>query len=114
MIYTSYFANHRNLDQSLVHVSVARRAPKWFKGPSHPALAPTKDLLWRYKNGRISPDGYREEFMAQLEKLEVRFVGKLCSGEVLLCWEGPGKFCHRELVREWLVKYGFDCEEVKL
>ena len=30
---------------------------------------------------------------------------------VLVCYEGPSKFCHRHLVAEWLNKYGYDVEE---
>lgn len=114
MIYTSYFANLKNLDPELgTPVSIARGKPKWFEGSSHPALAPSAELLKKFRAGRLSPEGYRKEFMEQLDGLSVKFVGSICQGEVLLCWEGPGLFCHRHLVREWFLKYGFECEEVE-
>lgn len=113
MIYTSYFGRIKSLDPRIGNlVSIARKAPKWFKGSGHIMLAPSSELLWKYKQGNLSPESYRKEFMAQLEGLSMRFVGQICQGEVLLCWEGPGLFCHRHLVREWFKKYGFDCEEV--
>lgn len=30
---------------------------------------------------------------------------------VLICYEKPSDFCHRQLVAEWLNKNGFKCEE---
>ncbi len=30
---------------------------------------------------------------------------------VLLCYETPDKFCHRQLVADWLNKSGCPCEE---
>ena len=31
---------------------------------------------------------------------------------ILLCYERPSEFCHRQLVREWFNNNGFKCEEV--
>ena len=105
MIYTSYFGRIKNLGPRVGNlVSIARGAPEWFRGASHLMLAPSKKLLWRYKNGDLSPEGYKEEFTRKLEGLSVVFVGQICQGEVLLCWEGPGLFCHRHLVRDWFKK----------
>jgi len=40
-------------------------------------------------------------------------VEELQEGSVLLCYEGPGKFCHRHVVAEWLER-GTDVKVTEL
>lgn len=71
-----------------------------------PELAPSGDLLRRYKNGAVSEDGYRAEYRAQLEALGPETVSRLINGNgrkvILLCWERAIDFCHRHILAEWL------------
>jgi len=48
---------------------------------------------------------YREAYQKILDGLDPQEVFEdLREDAILLCWEAPGKFCHRRLVAEWLEK----------
>jgi hypothetical protein len=84
-------------------VSIARNS-RWFKGRRYPQLAPSRDLFTKYLAGIINEAGYAIEYHREnLAKLDaVKLADELGSDAVLLCWEAPGKFCHRRLVAAWL------------
>lgn len=106
MIYTSYFGNWRNFPPDAILVSVARYKPSHFKGLSALQLAPSEDLLKRFKNHTASEGVYREEYWRQLCHLDKEKVfnqlDKLGSTVILLCYEKPQDFCHRHILAEWL------------
>ena len=80
-------------------VSIALKSPEWFKGREYPALAPRLDML------PMEEEEYRREYQAILDRLDPRQVYEDLGPEsILLCWEPPGRFCHRRLVAEWLEK----------
>lgn len=66
-------------------------------------LAPTKELLDKYKKKKISWDNYSEAFMdiianRRIEELDENDL----DGSCLLCSEDKPHFCHRRLVAEYL------------
>lgn len=115
-IYTSYFANLKNIPDDVVPISICRKPPSGYNGLEYKRLAPSSSLLSAWKK---EPDekAYRKVFNNILNRLDHRMVlGDLIhlSGGrdiVLVCYEGPSKFCHRHLVAEWLNKYGYDVTE---
>lgn len=117
MIYTSYFANLRNLPDSFEPVSIARWPPKWFRGLQFWALSPTAYILSKYKHDNNEEDyvyEYRRRVLDTLDPDEV--VRKLHAATnkpniALLCYERPEKFCHRHLVADWLNDHGIECLE---
>jgi hypothetical protein len=81
-------------------VSIALRAPNWYRGRRYSALAPRREML------KMDEATYRVEYQKILDKLDPQKVlDDLGEDAVLLCWEAPGKFCHRRLVAEWLEKH---------
>jgi hypothetical protein len=51
---------------------------------------------------KMDEAAYREEYQKILDKLDPQEVFEyLGENAILLCWEPPGKFCHRRLVAEW-------------
>ena len=95
-MHTSHFWRfyHEN-DPRLV--SIALKSPEWFKGREYPPLAPRLDML------PMEEAEYRREYQAILDVLDPRKVYEHLGQEaILLCWEPPGRFCHRRLVAEWL------------
>lgn len=81
-------------------VSIALREPKWYRGRRYPALAPRREML------KIDEATYRVEYQKILDNLDPQKVfDDLGEDAILLCWEAPGKFCHRRLVAEWLEKH---------
>lgn len=91
----------RQLDDFGSHsVSIALRAPKWYRGRRYPALAPRREML------KMIEATYRVEYQKILDNLDPQKVFEdLGEDAILLCWEAPGKFCHRRLVAEWLEEH---------
>ena len=79
-------------------VSIALWSPGWYRGRRrYPALAPRRSML------KMAEDAYRVEFQKILDKLAPQKVFEdLGEDAIMLCWEPPGKFCHRRLVAKWL------------
>lgn len=100
MITTSYFKNIRNVNNP---ISISRFPPNWYNGECFIELAPTKELLFDKKQGKINNEEYtiryHNETLSQLNPQEI--YDKL-DGYTLLCYEEKGKFCHRHLVKNWL------------
>jgi hypothetical protein len=49
--------------------------------------------------------------LLEQRRLDPAIVANELDGYTLLCWEGPGKFCHRHIVADWLKPYT-DVEEI--
>jgi hypothetical protein len=112
MILTSYFANYRKFPKGIHAVSIARFPPKGSIYPRYDDLIPSLELLNGYKNGTISENQYVEKYNEQLSKLNPNKVGKELDGTILLCYEKSGKFCHRNLVSDWLKKSDIEIKEL--
>jgi hypothetical protein len=99
---TSNFARH-NIERFPNAVSIARSS-RWFNGRRYPQMAPSRDLLTKYLAGVINETKYAIEYhrdvLGKLDPSQVAY--ELGSDAVLLCWEPPGRFCHRRLVAAWL------------
>jgi len=81
-------------------VSIALRAPNWYRGRRYSALTPRREML------KMEEATYRVEYQKILDNLDPRQVYEdLGENAILICWEAPGKFCHRRLVAEWLEEH---------
>lgn len=105
-IYTSYFANLKNLPANYYITGIVRYLPRYVKKiPNYRVLAPSQDTFQTEITSQ-----YTKKFLGQLEQLDARTVYNeleiLADGRdvILLCYEKPGDFCHRRLVAEWLSK----------
>lgn len=103
-MYTSYFANLKNVANPL---SISGKAPWWYRGPQFKVLAPKIGFFTDYKNGLIGEEGYVREFNSQVlgpldpQETYDKLVSQYGEDVTLLCYEAPGKFCHRRLVARW-------------
>jgi hypothetical protein len=111
MIYTSYFARANKLTD-VYRISISVSTPQWaIIEDRMPLLAPSWDILNRYKkDGDVRK--YRRDYFellrerrdavpVMLNRLEE--LGK--NHTVLLCcWESADKFCHRRLLVEFAGK----------
>jgi uncharacterized protein (DUF488 family) len=70
-----------------------------------PELAPTKEMLDRYKRSGAWSD-YEREFLNLLaaRRIEVTLSRSLLDGSCLLCSEDRPEHCHRRLVAEYVAK----------
>lgn len=112
-IYTSYFAKIGALPQSIVPISIALSAPKNLGlrelGLELKCLAPTWDILKEYKSNDNDKELYikrfNDEILSEVDKQEILDkLTELSNGQdvALCCYESSEKFCHRNIVCEWL------------
>lgn len=99
---TSYFAKASEYPTA---ISIAGRAPEGFRGRQYKKLAPK---VWFFKKYKEDGDEacYTEHYYAEvLNKFDAREIfEELGEDAILLCWEAPGKFCHRHLIAKWLME----------
>lgn len=125
---TSYFAKFSKLPQelkdTLYPIPISTTVPKWFTEheESHKFVSPYK-MLYEYKNGKITWEECREEYIEYLTKLEedcgnlyeyYMNIEKETEKEiVLLCYETSDKPCHRFILANYLnKKYDADIKEL--
>jgi uncharacterized protein (DUF488 family) len=78
-----------------------------------PLLAPTQEMLDKYKKAKGDWNKYEREFRALMaeRKVEKRIAPSLFAGKaVLLCSEPTPVHCHRRLVAEYLQQHWRDVE----
>ena len=100
---TSYFSKYNKLNLKN-GISIACSSPNYFNGSEYKKLAPRWELVNNYKKGVVSKKDYVKSYKKQLHLLAAKNVYKDLKNNVLLCWEGPGKFCHRIIVAKWIEK----------
>lgn len=118
-IYTGYFAKAKKYPDAITQVSIARYAPKEYRGYEYKELAPTEKILHDYKKTQDVAD-YINSFNQQilLKKNADDVVSDLIALTheaekiVLLCYEKPENFCHRHIVAEWLTQAGYPVVEL--
>jgi hypothetical protein len=138
--FTSYYANFGNIPKDNMCVGISRTCPEYFNSNNIPnflftknnILAPSEDLLYRFKNNELSEEDYKKiyitdlfsrlqtemhenDFVSWLDKVDNWFEHECYNkwnGLVFLCYEKPIDFCHRHLVRRLMTNiYGINCEE---
>ncbi len=77
-----------------------------------PDLAPTKELLGEYRQGRISWETYADRFVDLMKSRRIESVlpREVVNNGCLLCSEDQPHHCHRRLVAEYLKEHWGDLE----
>ena len=99
MIFTSNFKIAGHLPQA---VAISLGVPRGWKGARCTVLAPPRPLI-----KIMDPATFIPLYRAQvLDRLDPHKIIQDLGGDdfVMLCWEPPGKFCHRQVVAAWLKK----------
>lgn len=110
MIYTSYFSYYKGSNG----VSVANGTPSWVNMEKISELCPVWKNVLAFKDGTMSRSEFRRAYIKQLKQLDVHKYAKMFQGKVLCCWENlDEKYCHRAILREWFIRNGYKCEELK-
>ncbi len=120
-IYTSYYGQLKNLQEDNIYpVSISLFTPAYFElmgYPSWKTVNPTPSILHQIKSSEHSEDDiqrynnryllevlgkYKPEYLvAELNSLVPDNVEKVA----LLCYEQPGRHCHRWLLSDWLNRH---------
>lgn len=119
MIFTTYFAQLRNLPENIIPISICGKAPDWYTGLQYKKLAPKWGFFQEWKKNHDNNyyiEHFNAEVLAPLTAQQV--VGELRAklpdarkDIALVCYEKPGDFCHRHLVADWLCENGIECRE---
>jgi uncharacterized protein (DUF488 family) len=77
-----------------------------------PELAPTQEMLDKFKKNHGDWIDYREKFLALMaeRKIEERLDRAVIDGSCLMCSEATPENCHRRLVVEYLAEKWADVE----
>ena len=117
-IYTSYFANLKNLEKDdIVPIGICCYPPKWFKGPNLRVIAPSPDILEKCKSSHAEYEKrYRTEVLSLLKDANILLerISFISGGKdaALCCYEKPSDFCHRHILAKWLEEHtGIKVEE---
>ena len=116
-IYTSYFANIRNLPKGVVPIAICLKSPDWYNGLEYKKLAPKYGFFMAWKknhNNAYYSVHFQHEVLDTLDVNEVvKDLAKLSSGKdvALICFEKITDFCHRHQVSDWFRHNGIDCKE---
>lgn len=127
---TGYFAKLKAYQKAgLTPISIAAKAPVWYKGAEYKKLAPKWSFYSEWKNGSHKGDNeyytkhFKEEVLDNLDPEQVLkelegFSGVSSDNIILLCYEKSADFCHRHLVADWLSEHikqdGFYIRELDL
>ena len=134
MIYTSYFAQLKNLPDNIIPISICGKAPDWYHGLQYKKLAPKYDFFMKWKENHDNNyyiKCFNEQVLSKLGRLKIlndlqllipnnikeKMNSPVWNNEnfhiALICYEKPSEFCHRHLVSDWLKEYGIEVEELK-
>lgn len=102
---SNFFSIKLTKDMDLV--SIAGLSPKEIrekfpKMRRYDLLIPPKQLVLDYKSGKINKHEYTKIYQKQLNNLDPCKVYEDLKDSIILCWEPPWRFCHRNLIAKWL------------
>lgn len=101
IIYTSYFARAARLPNA---IAICRSLPSYYTGLKYTPLAPPWDLV-KITDPALFAFEYTEQILNKLEPHAVLAdLIALAACPILVCYEKPADFCHRQIVAEWLMK----------
>lgn len=104
-VYTSYYAYACKILPGHRMVAISLGIPDNFTGEIYRELNPSKELLYAYKNGKISSEEYTRWYKTEvLNNLDPMDVYNRLKGKAALCYCGKDSFCHRKLVASWLAE----------
>lgn len=78
LIYTSYFAQVKNLPSDIVPISIAAKQVPGWRYPVYKALAPTYNILYDYKR-----DGDKDHYVAAYLRDVLRYLSQTRCGKMV-------------------------------
>lgn len=74
MIYTSYFAKSKKLNDDYLVLGITRFPPTKLK-ENISFIAPSEELLYKYKTGKVSEEEYEEIYLKEMSKKSPTSIG---------------------------------------
>ena len=107
-IYTSYFANYKNISKEYNCVSIANSKPESLFIVTWKQVAPAWNLVQQFKSKNIAFNDFAYYYNQQLDTNPASYyITALQSFSnkrpvVLMCWEKDFIMCHRKILAYWL------------
>ena len=103
----SGFAKDADLEFFLSRLTAARYR-------SAPILAPTPDMLKKYRDKELSWEQYEKQYLALLESRHSEILDLVPSldGACLLCSESTAEKCHRRIAARYIVALSREAFEI--
>lgn len=109
-IWTSYWGGHAKWPTDAIPIGITRYKPHFFYGINLESLAPSENLLWKWKNNQIDEYMFERLYFEELRERGftpegVKSILREAVGYrpiILCCYEKPDEFCHRHLLAKWL------------
>lgn len=108
-IYTSYYSRAKQFPADKhVLCQISNSSPKIDIVKLDILIPDWNTIVWPMKIGAITEEGYKLRYFKQLDKNKEEIknlIDFIISDEkffVFLCYEAPGKFCHRHLLADWI------------
>lgn len=122
MIYTSYFGAIHSFSKNMIPIAICGKPPDNWKGLCYKKLAPKFKFFmeWRKNHdNNFYVEHFNDEVLSKLNPNEIvrelyEMIGDSSKDIVLVCYEKPKNFCHRHLVRKWLVEHEYPCTELSI
>jgi uncharacterized protein YeaO (DUF488 family) len=74
-------------------------------------VAPTWDMVRKYKDGLLTADEYTQQYIQILLSIPIKDLSSLCNDNiVLMCYCKPLVFCHRIILANYLQNMFIDVE----
>ena len=109
MIYTSYYANVKNIDREKYYTAqISNSAPFSLDFKIDLFIPDWKNIVQPHKLMEITDEEFKERYINQLklnkDKIEelVKELQNKDKPTVLICYEKPDKFCHRFILAEFI------------
>lgn len=116
-LYTGYFSKLKLYKQeNIVPVSIAGAAPNWYVHSNECEFKKLSPNFWfykKYKDGIFTKEEYIKHYLNEVlskwdnpnmlrQQLLNLFRKENSNGIILLCYESPNNFCHRQIVGKFL------------
>lgn len=117
MIYTSYFAKAKKLNDEYLVLGITRFPPKNFTNNLE-CIAPSRELLNKWKNKEVDEAEYEKIYLREINIYidwfaeYLRLLQEHNKHVVMCCYESSDKFCHRHILARELNKRGFNIKEL--
>jgi hypothetical protein len=96
-------------------ICIANTQPNGFNLYTDNILLPHNFLVASLKTAVISEETYRLRYIQLLDERikDINIINTVLENSVLVCWEAPGKFCHRFIFADWYMqKTGYEIPEL--
>ena len=109
-VYTSYFANYKNIEPDIQCISVANSKPSLIVIPKWVEAVPLWSYVKSFKNNEISFELFSQMYLNRLINLSYSYNFKdylehFKADVCLLCYEKDFNQCHRKVLADFLQKF---------